>query len=1105
MIKYHGIERRTRTRRSKRKKPTDITMYYCNVNGFQTKKQSIQKIVDDLKPKILALCETKLPSGNTIKNTLPNYEICSRPTKAGKSGLAIGVKLQTFNSILDVTSTPHSDILSVRIGMAQTAVRIILGYAPQETEKVEVRESFYTELGVEITNCLISNELPIVLGDMNAKITFDNGQIQNNSPNGKLLLEIANNHDLQILNFHEKCIGKWTHVTRTTGASSVLDYVLTVQEITRSMDEIIIDEDCVFCPFRINKVKGIAEPQYSDHNPIITRSHIQHEKIKAQRSERWKITEEGLEEFFHLTTEGFDTNLPDGDLQEKYDAVESRINATMSECFRKAKSKNKSELTVNYMIKYKTVTQFAKKGRAQRKVAKLYIEEIKKLNVAEVAVAEKEKVRSVLQKLTIDDKFSPNNFWELCKKSKNQEARATSIETNDGTELFGDSLITNAYREEFVHRLRKREMIPELKNYEKRTEQICQLYLQEARQNVEQQYTVEEYDAVRKNLKKKKACGRDLLPPEIYINAGSQLHTMILELFNQAKSANTTIHQWTQVLITCIYKNKGKRKQLVNHRGIFLKQILSKMFEKLNMNRIEPFVKQIDKAQAGSRSERSPADQTFLLRAAVDHSKYLKKPLYIVLYDYKQCFDSLWLADCLLSLWNLGVRSETLNNLKTLNETCNLVVKTPVGLTSEAKVSSIVQQGSVSGGVLCSASTAEVAKEDLGGGCQIGSTRITALAYVDDIASANTEVPDTYISHHNIVWFSKKKRIDLNVPKCIGLCINKKLGDILPRLKIDGEVIEWVNMAVYLGDQFNYAGNNKDLVEDRVKKGRTCIITAQSLCSEVTLGVYTIETLMLLYKSLFLQVVLYNSQAWSNLTKQDVSQLQTVQLKYLKRIFHAPPSTSNCFIFLETGKLPIKYEIHIRQLTFLYHILHLDESDPVKKVYYEQLKFEHESNWGNEVKKLRSLYDITETDPEIEEHSKDRWKRAVKKKVRSYALTLLNQELSTQKHGSRIKSYNELSPQQYLVELQPQKARKLFHVRAGILDIKTVRKYWYTDSVCRLCQQDEETIHHILNVCGSISRTSGLLHEFTDNMEEMEQIADRCIQFENKVREMENI
>ena len=91
------------------------------------------------------------------------------------------------------------------------------------------------------------------------------------------------------------------------------------------------------------------------------------------------------------------------------------------------------------------------------------------------------------------------------------------------------------------------------------------------------------------------------------------------------------------------------------------------------------------------------------------------------------------------------------------------------------------------------------------------------------------------------------------------------------------------------------------------------------------------------------------------------------------------------------------------------------------------------------------------------------------------------------------------------MELQPQKARKLFHVRAGILDIKTVRKYWYTDSVCRLCQQDEETIHHILNVCGSISRTSGLLHEFTDNMEEMEQIADRCIQFENKVREMENI
>ena len=54
--------------------------------------------------------------------------------------------------------------------------------------------------------------------------------------------------------------------------------------------------------------------------------------------------------------------------------------------------------------------------------------------------------------------------------------------------------------------------------------------------------------------------------------------------------------------------------------------------------------------QAGSRQKRSPADQTFLLRNAVNHSVYLNKPLFLTLYDFRQCFDKVWLEDSLLSL-----------------------------------------------------------------------------------------------------------------------------------------------------------------------------------------------------------------------------------------------------------------------------------------------------------------------------------------------------------------------------------------------------------------------------------------------------------------------
>ena len=59
-------------------------------------------------------------------------------------------------------------------------------------------------------------------------------------------------------------------------------------------------------------------------------------------------------------------------------------------------------------------------------------------------------------------------------------------------------------------------------------------------------------------------------------------------------------------------------------------------------------------------------------------------------------------------------------------------------------------------------------------------------------------------------------------------------------------------------------------------------------------------------------------------------------------------------------------------------------------------------------------------------------------------------------------------------------------------------------SVCRLCQQNDETVNHIVNECTHISRTSGVIEVFTNNIVEMEQIADRCLQFADKIKEMES-
>ena len=992
--------------------------------------------------------------------------------------------------------------------MAKHNISVILGYGPQESEYAEVREEFFTEMEIEIEKCRTAGELPIVIGDMNSKLAPMNGHLKKPlTSNGRLLQQVIESQDLEVLNFSGKCNGQHTHVTRTTGASSTLDYVLISREMDCLVNEMLIDEECLMCPFWVEKVKGKDTPKFSDHNAIILRLSIPHEKNHEDKPAlSWKITKEGLDKLAHVTSNDLDQSIQGGSIQECYNKFENKINKLMGDCFKVRRCRKSNEhIRKDLFEKYKQVTLFSRKGKAQRRVARKYITEIMKANTESAATAHKERLRETLTNLTIDDNFSPNKFWDLCKRNKVKSTLGSSVELEDGNEVYSEEMIRNAYKNEFVHRLRKREISPDLLNYEKQSERLCQLLLSQEDEH-EPTFSPEELENVRKHLKKGKSPGRDGLPPDIFIHGGEKLQQLVMNMLNFIKQNKGVPKQWSQVQITTIYKNKGKKKQLVNQRGIFLKQVLSKMYGKLNMNRADTAMENIDKSQAGGRHNRGPADHTYLLRAAIDHSKYINQPLHITLYDYAQCFDSLWLSDSLLSLLKVGVSSEVVRNLKELNEKSNIVVKTPVGMTDEFEMASIVQQGSVSGGALCVVSTAEVSEEELGDGIQIGTASVKVLTYVDDIATITVHNGQTYVSHESVKWFSDKKRLDLQGKKCVVLSVNLRVGDVIPRLKIRDTVLENVKVATYLGDQFNATGTNSDLIRERVRKANGCIVNIMTLCSEVTMGMYTIQTTLLLYQTVFLPVVLYNAQAWSNLTNQNINDLQTVQLKLLKRMLHAPTSTSNPLTFLETGCIPIRSEIEIKQLCFLHHILSLEDGDPVKVTYRQQMQYPFEPNWGNTISTLRSKHNITESDTQIKSLSKDAWKQRIKSTVRANTLRDLKEAASQQKHSSNITLPNSMEKQDYLTSLPSQNARKIFHIRTGTIDLKHHRRYKYgNDTTCRLSHQEVEDVDHVVNRCEKIGRDYIVENIYTTNNDELLEVSKRCIIFDKMVDEQENL
>ena len=129
-----------------------------------------------------------------------------------------------------------------------------------------------------------------------------------------------------------------------------------------------------------------------------------------------------------------------------------------------------------------------------------------------------------------------------------------------------------------------------------------------------------------------------------------------------------------------------------NRRGIFITNIVSKVFEKLIYNRIENKIK-FSKYQCGGRKRRGPIDHIFTVKSIIDYQKRHNKNTYLLFLDAEKCFDKLWLKDCIVDLKEAGVPSLESLILYKMNENISATIMTPVGQTEKVELKNIVKQG----------------------------------------------------------------------------------------------------------------------------------------------------------------------------------------------------------------------------------------------------------------------------------------------------------------------------------------------------------------------------------------------------------------------------
>ena len=139
--------------------------------------------------------------------------------------------------------------------------------------------------------------------------------------------------------------------------------------------------------------------------------------------------------------------------------------------------------------------------------------------------------------------------------------------------------------------------------------------------------------------------------------------------------------------------------------------------------------------------------------------------------------------------------------------------------------------------------------------------------------------------------------------------------------------------------------NNDKIIEDRVNMGIGKNSQIIALLNDISLGSHYFKIAKALRESILINGILFNSEAWYNLTEKNIKKLEEVDEALLRTILNAPSKTPLPALYLELGCLPIRCYIMMRRLNFLHEMLSLDSTQLLSKFLQCQSNNPKNGDW----------------------------------------------------------------------------------------------------------------------------------------------------------------
>ena len=298
-------------------------------------------------------------------------------------------------------------------------------------------------------------------------------------------------------------------------------------------------------------------------------------------------------------------------------------------------------------------------------------------------------------------------LWRLMKKKYPKMTPVIPVGKRDrsGNMITNHMGLKHLYLDTYMHRLRNRPIKNDFQEIKDLKTELFKLRLKIAQSTHTDPWNMEHLDNALKSLKNDKARDPHGWVNEIFKDgvAGKNLKLSLIKLFNAIKYENYIPDFIELADVATIYKGKGEKSRLENDRGIFIVTILRSILMKLiYLDEYEVIDSSMSDSQIGARKGKNIRNHIWMVNGVICDvlSKGKKKPIDIQIFDYRQCFDSLWLEECLNDFYDGGLKNDKLALLYSVNRNVKVAVKTPVGKTDRGTIRNVITQCDVFGHLL---------------------------------------------------------------------------------------------------------------------------------------------------------------------------------------------------------------------------------------------------------------------------------------------------------------------------------------------------------------------------------------------------------------------